>query len=204
MLLHEKENEITTLRLYMTARTNLVTEITSFLGDLDSAYNRLYNFYSVTDYFDPVRLRRRRSFVTSEWGFPPFQFAWGEISSEFVLPEDRLKIGKIQIASPGFWEFLGSLDPLQQIREYLNDRHRRRQDLAYREKSEAERLALENKLIEQQIIEKKNANLRAYLEMMKEAGFSDHDIRRVIFENISEPLLNLAKYQDMGLIENAE
>ena len=30
--------------------------------------------------------------------------------------------------SPGFWEFLGSLNPLEVIRRYLNDRHERAKD----------------------------------------------------------------------------
>ena len=133
-----------------------------------------------------------------------FPFTKGEISSEFILPDDRLNIGKIQLASPSFWKFLGSLNPLQQIREYLNDRHRHRQDRVYREKPEAEKLTLENKLIEQQIIEKKNSILRERIEIMKEVGLSNHEIRSLIWENADKPLINLARYQDTGLIESAE
>ena len=72
------------------------------------------------------------------------------------LPDYRLEIRRIQINSPGFWEFLGALNPLQQIREYLNDRHRRRQDHKYREQAERERLMLENEMIRRQIWEKEN------------------------------------------------
>jgi len=34
---------------------------------------------------------------------------------KIVLPSDRLYISKVNIQSPGFWEVLGSLNPLQHI-----------------------------------------------------------------------------------------
>jgi len=43
-----------------------------------------------------------------------------------VLPSERLFFSKVNIQSPGFWEVMGSLNPLQQIREYLKDRHERK------------------------------------------------------------------------------
>jgi len=37
---------------------------------------------------------------------------------KIMLSSDTLIINKVNIQSPGFWEFLGALYPLQQIREY--------------------------------------------------------------------------------------
>lgn len=55
------------------------------------------------------------------------------LSPEAVVPEHRLVVKRVRIESPGLWEFAASLNPLQQIREYLNDRHQRRQDREFRE-----------------------------------------------------------------------
>lgn len=57
----------------------------------------------------------------------------GALTADTVLPEHRLVIKSIRIESPGFWEVFASLNPLQQIREYLNDRHKRKQDREFRE-----------------------------------------------------------------------
>src|SRR5206468_3287516 len=104
-------------------------------------YNKLYSFHTSLEildldpfmYYMYARRSRLPLFLLSE----PHELS---DLSESILPDDRLTIRKIQVASPGFWEFFGSLNPLQQIREYLNDRHKRRQDREYREKSEAEKL----------------------------------------------------------------
>jgi len=61
-------------------------------------------------------------------------------------PKDLLEIASFSIHSPGFWEVLGGLNPLQQIREYLNDRHKRRQDREFREAAEKKKLEIENEL----------------------------------------------------------
>lgn len=199
-----QENETPTLRL-LTSRGGSVAEITIFLQDLESSYNKLYLFNTAMDYFDLDNPRfRRRYFPWDEFGLPGFRFSVSEMSSESILPEDRLTIRQIQVASPGFWEFLGSLNPLQQIREYLNDRHKRRQDREYREKSEAEKLALENELIQKQILEKENSILHDRIRIMKEIGLSNKEIRSLIWGNVGRPLIALSKHQDTGLIENAE
>ena len=199
-----QENETHSLRLFA-SRGGSVAEITSFLQDLESSYNKLYLFYTAMDYFDPDNPPFRRwSIFWYEFGLPVFPFSVSEMPSESILPEDRLIIRQIQVASSGFWEFVGSLNPLQQIREYLNDRHKRRQDREYREKSEAEKLTLENELIEKQILEKENSVLRERIAIMKDLGLSNKEIRRLIWGNAGKPLTALAKHQDTGLIENAE
>ena len=89
-----------------------------------------------------------------------------------------------RIESPGFWEFLGALNPLQQIREYLNGRHKRRQDREYRETAEQERLRLENALIQRQVCEKENAVLRDRINLAKELGYSDHELRQLLWAQV--------------------
>src|SRR5690606_29760866 len=82
-----------------------------------------------------------------------------------IPPQDRLVLNRVRIESPGFWEFLGSLNPLLHIREYLNDRHRRRQDQEYREASEKKRLELENELLQAQIEREFNTVLKERIEI---------------------------------------
>src|SRR5437867_9575133 len=36
---------------------------------------------------------------------------------------DRILVKSVELHSPGWWEFLGKLNPLEQIRLYLTDRH---------------------------------------------------------------------------------
>jgi len=68
------------------------------------------------------------------WGDPYFNKAvlpnllelQTKLDKDNIIPQDeRLVISKVTFQSPGFWEFLGSLNPLEQIREYLKDRHER-------------------------------------------------------------------------------
>jgi len=197
------EIQIGSLRIF-TKRAGTVAEIVGLLQDVEAAYNRIFLFFSFVDFFgDEERFFRWRHW--REWrelrlpppfwapfvGFPQIEFL------EAILPEYKLEVKRIQIESPGFWEFLGALNPLQQIREYLNDRHKTRQDREYREQAERERLLLENELIRRQIWEKENS-------VFGEHGFSDDEIRRLIWVYVSQPLIALGKHQDAGLIENAD
>ena len=78
---------------------------------------------------------------------------------------------RVQLTSPGFWEFLGTLSPLEVMRNALNDRHRRRQDREYREEAERRRLDLQNDYLETEV-------LRDRIALAREAGLSDAQINR--------------------------
>jgi hypothetical protein len=205
------EIQIGSLRIF-TKRAGTVAEIVGFLQDVEAAYNRIFLFFSFVDFFADREGFFRWRYFWREWrefGFPPPFWApfVGFPQIEFlesILPEYKLEVKRIQIESPGFWEFLGALNPLQQIREYLNDRHKRRQDREYREQAERERLLLENELIRRQIWEKENSVLRERISVLREIGFSDDEIRRLIWVYVSQPLIALGKHQDAGLIENAD
>lgn len=186
-------------------RGGTIAEVTAFLTDLEAAYTRLYHFD--TAWIRPWSSRRRHMlFEFLEMGIPfPFQDVRDDVlSPDSVLPVHRLIVNKVSIASPGFWEFLASLNPLQQIREYLNDRHKRRQDREYKELTERERLVLENELIQRQILEKDNSLLRDRVQMMRELGFTDEEIRQFVWSHIGRPLARIGRHQDTRLIEGAE
>lgn len=116
---------------------------------------------------------------------------------KIVLPSETLKINKVNIQSPGFWEFLGSLNPLQQIREYLNDRHERCKDKKYRSRQEEE-------LGDLSIMEKKNNIINQRIEILKGLGYSETEIRQLVSSMIIEPLNKLGQHQDRGLIEGQD
>lgn len=198
-------NEQASGTLRITAlRGGTIGEITAFLADLEAAYTRLYHFD--VGWMRPSSLRRRHLLFELEMGlpFPFFETGREELSADSILPVYRLVVSKVSISSPGFWEFLASLNPLQQIREYLNDRHKRRQDREYKELSERERLVLENDLIQRQIAEKDNAILRDRVQLMRELGFSDDEIRQFVWSQIGRPLAQLGRHQDTRLIEGAK
>lgn len=178
-------------------RGGTIGEITSFLYDIEKAYNQIYLFETfVLSDFNP-RLRRYSPLLEFGVSLPNVT---SQLSEDLILPEYRLFIEKVSIQSPGFWEVFGSLNPLQQIREFLNDRHKRRQDREYKEEQEKKRLILENELIQRQIYEKDNAWIRERIQIMKELGCSEQEIKALIWANYGKPLAELGKHQDSGLI----
>lgn len=183
-------------------RGGTTEELTSFLSDLQNAYIALYLLDKWS--LDLHRLRRRvplEFLLDAGYPFAQFGLPWTlPLDPQHIIPHDRLVVARIRIESPGFWEFVGSLNPLQQIREYLNDRHKRRQDREYREPSEKERLELENELLKLQIYEKQNTVLRERIEIMKELGYSNEEIERRLWSSVGEPLSRLGKHQDTHLI----
>ena len=109
---------------------------------------------------------------------------------EYILPREELIVTRINFNSPGFWEMIGSLNPLVQIREYLNDRHNRKKDKRQWE-IETEKALLENKQLELEnqklalqnieysieISMKKLALAREVTTLLQESGCSEQELR---------------------------
>jgi len=92
---------------------------------------------------------------------------------------------------------VGKLNPLEQIRLYLNDRHERRKDREYRESEEAAKLRLQNAALETQV-------LRDRITAAREMGATDEDLAPLLDRFVRQPLNGLDRFQDEGLIENAD
>lgn len=170
-------------------RGGSVAEISAFLSDLEAAYLALYTF-------GLLWLPARRWHLP--YAFPPLgspQLV--PLTTDALPPNVRLKLERVRIESPGVWEFLGSLNSLQQIREYLNDRHKRRQDREFREDLERERLELENEA-------QRNKVLRERIETMRDLGFDEEYIRCMIWSSFGSHLSRLGRHQDNQLISGAE
>lgn len=114
-----------------------------------------------------------------------------------VIAGDELQIKRINIASPGFWEFLGAANPLHQIREYLKDRHERSKDNRYRSRQEEE-------LADLQIAEKRDNLLSGRIAILRNVGYSDAEIRQMVSQMVISPLNKLGKHQDAGRIGEPE
>lgn len=182
-----------------TERGGEVREIIQFLSALENAYNNLYALDFISSNADDYRRRYRDFFpyrFTPNLGLP--------LDVEgLILPEDRLKMTSVVIESPGFWEFLGTLNPLLQLREYLKDRHERRKDSDDREGYESERLALENERQRLENEKLKTEIIRDRIRLLEEAGFDPEERRRLLIRHAIEPLSHLDRHINQRLISDA-
>lgn len=182
-----------TLRV-MTDRLGAVQEVADYLRSMENAYNHLCAFDLIFDdakarHGEPVyrwsssrKLRSIRSIPHAE---------------TVVLPEDRLRLVRVRVESPGFWDFVGKLNPLEVLRHYLSDRHERIKDKSYRNDLEQERLRLENERLKTKVVEEQ-ANL------LRDFGVPEDKIRQALVRHLVEPLAQLDRAQDRQLIGAAE
>jgi hypothetical protein len=119
------------------------------------------------------------------------------VAESFVFGDELLLVGRVELGSPGFWEFLGSLNPLEVIRQYLNDRHRRRQDRQYREREEARQLGLENDLREIEVLSER-------LRVAREYGVPEEALAPLLQGLLGRPLGSLGNLQDRGVIDGSK
>jgi hypothetical protein len=188
------------LQIYGEGRLE-VEAVRQYLFDLEFAYNSIYLFEATVERSE--RLARRYGI----YEFPYDLRVRGRYAREWPLSHtavtsavpmrDRLVVARIAVSSPGIWEFLGSLNPLEVIRQFLNDRHERRKDREYKETAEARRLLLENLKLESEV-------LRERIGIAKELGASEQDLTPLLNELVFRPLLTLGPHQDRGIAEGAE
>ncbi|HVZ90804.1 MAG TPA: hypothetical protein VG843_04065 [Rhizomicrobium sp.] len=182
------------------------TDAAELLSVIDDTYNSIYAYDSYLD--STQRLGRRAGpFYLDAFGFP---FHWEtrlrqlrewppkpEALRTMVSPRDRLILRSVELHSPGFWEFLGSLNPLEVLRKYLGDAHERRKDREYREDAEKRKLDLENKLREAQVLQKE-------IDIAKSIGATDQDFAPLRNALVYEPLRRLQNYQRRDLIDGTD
>jgi len=163
-----------------------VSEVRQLLSTIEHAYNSLLIFEAATE---PASTSRTGG-VPIWTPEPKFSL---EESMTLVLPSDRLVLQRVELASPGFWEFMGTLNPLEVIRKYLQDRHERQKDRAYRAALEAEKMRMQILLDETELIGKR-------LRIAKEVGAPEHITASLLNELVYRPLEDLGAVQDKGLI----
>jgi hypothetical protein len=186
----------------------LVSDFRGLLEALERLYNGVLTFETVIDAYT-ARTRsfyeafgrpegdQRPMWFPGIFGFErpldPYFLTSRDLST-LVLPDDRLILRGAEFASPGFIEVLGSLNPLEVIRNYLQDRHRRRQDLEYREEAERRRLDLDNVILETEAI-------RGRIDLARELGATNDQLAPLINVLVSNPARELGAFQDRGMIE---
>ncbi|SKA23746.1 hypothetical protein SAMN02745126_04340 [Enhydrobacter aerosaccus] len=179
-----------------------VALISDYLRDLEGAYNSLIAFESVMvdHFYDDWRLAYlpRNRIGRRRTGRPVANILFTAEEVESTVPSaETLVMAAVHLASPGIWEFLGSLNALEVIRKYLHDRHERRKDKAYRESADQRRLELDN-------LHKENVVIAERIRLAKDLGATNRDLAPILNQLIGQPLRRLDRYQDKGLIGDAE
>jgi hypothetical protein len=183
--------------------------VIAYLGDLRHAYNSIILFESMIDgleraerdfpfprypfglYLDWPVGRRRGIGHIREWPSRPEEVA------SFVPASEQLVLSAVRLSSPGSWDFLGALNPLEVLRKVINDRHERRKDKEYRESAEKRRLELENQILETELISRRIA-------VARKLGATKRDLAPFLNELVYRPILQLDRSQDRGVITYAE
>lgn len=202
------------------SRLGTVSEVRSFLIDIENVYNAFYilnqiekggkinrslfltykkhisnsNQIENRDAEENASYDLKRHYALESFDTPSRVIT--KMSKQVAL-DDRLFLLKINVQSPGFWEFLGTLSPLTQIREFLKDRHERKKDVEYRNEQEKRKVDLENTNLELELMNKT-------IDMMIKAGYSQEEIRESVSKFVYEPLKRLGNHQDSNLIEAPE
>jgi hypothetical protein len=120
------------------------------------------------------------------------------------LRSERLRLYSAKFNSPGFWEFLGKLNPLEIIRLLLNDEHERKKDRSYRSYQEKRRLSYENDLREIEVHSKSLDIVGKQIELMRSAGASEDEIQNVMRQTFYRPLKAVSRHLDSEQISDSE
>jgi hypothetical protein len=192
---------------YVTVKVNFLrnftsTELINFTRDFENTYRKLCLFNFFIEEVVKIKIDKKQGIVLEEL----------DIYEEFLDPGlKQLKINKIVITSPGFWEVIGSLNPLQQIREYLNDREERRKGRMYKNQQEQKikNLEIEKLQNDLQLDKEKNINelllskftlLDKVTAYIKSLDISEELKSSLIHKYLISNLSNLDIYQEQGLI----
>ena len=197
-------DEQTQLRVYSSGGWPVADTI-EFLQAFNSAYDRLLVFDAFIQSYEARSTRILRRVRPPEYsiffGDSNITLAAAGISDDelgrFITPRDELVLQRVQLASPGFWEFLGSLLPLEVLRKYLNDRHSRRQDREYREPAERRRLELENLIRE-------NEFLQGRIALARELGITNAELTPMLNNLVYAPLERLDALAAKGMITSGD
>jgi hypothetical protein len=197
--IQQKLDRSSVLRIYGNGEI-LVEDTFQYLSALEEAYNGTYLFFKIVEEAEEISnfYGRQR---------PPIPIKnllglnWLPSDAEkvrsFVPKSDRLRLIGVELHSPGFWDFLGKLNPLEVLRLYLNDRHERQKDREYRNREEERELRIKNDELEFELLKKK-------YEYLKDIGMPEQNITLLKEQFLSNPSRQLDRFQDMKIIVTAD
>lgn len=175
-----------------------VVEFGRFLADLEHAYLAIYSLPSLND----LRRPRRRFLIDyldldllDLWPTGHRVPVGGP-----VYPDDQLAIARISIQSPGWVELIGSLNPLQQLREYLKDRHERAKDKEWRSAAERDKAYLELEILRTQAERERVGAISDFYELLERMELTEEERQRILWDRLGGPMMRLGQHQDSGLL----
>lgn len=191
-------------------RAGSVDETLQFLIELQDAYENLYALNLKIENSRKAVEQAAELVISPRRSHPP-PLTPTSRARDVVPPEDRMIIRQVNIQSPGLWEFLASLNPLLQLREYLKDRHERRKDIEWREAEQHREMILENQNREQNIqktdletIQMRDSILAERIKMLLSLGYTEEQVRRLIIRHYFGPLSYLDHHYESGLITSID
>lgn len=176
-----------------------VAEFGAFLVDLEGAYLALYSLPTIDR---AGRLRRRFLIEYLDWDILGPVYRSTPAPAGPIYPKDQLEISRITIQSPGWVELIGSLNPLQQLREYLKDRHERQKDRVWRSDAERHRAQLELEILRLQAERERTGAIADFYELLERMEVSAEERQRILWERLGGPMMRLGQHQDSGLLGN--
>ena len=138
------------LRVYLSDGAKAV-DAANFLTDMNSVYCHLLAFRRLTD-----TLRSAQKVSVDHLSYLSLADKAVEQAENKILGDTSpLYLNSANLSTPGWLEFFGALNPLETLRKYLDDRHRRKivnslSDLD-RRRFELENESLENKVIAEKL-----------------------------------------------------
>jgi hypothetical protein len=97
-------------------------------------------------------------------------------------------------------ELIGSLNPLQQLRDYLKDRHERTKDNKWRSDAEREKAHLELEILRAHAEREQIGAIAYFYELLERINLTDEERQRLLWERLGGPMLRLGQHQDSGLL----
>ena len=180
-----------------------VAEFKDFLDDLELAYLAIYDLPAREVWRYLARMRRFDGFFPEDISM----LRQTRLRSANVFPPDKLEITRISIQSPGYIELLASFNPLQQIREYLKDRHERKKDKEWRWESEKQRANAELDILRiqaeregTQAERERTGAIKDFYDLLDRMGLPPEEKQRILWERVGVPLARLSRHQDNGLL----
>ena len=177
-----------------------VTEFKEFLDDLELAYLAVYELPNQKTWQNLERRFRFPLELMDPSFFMQRLIGADRLHSADVFPPDKLEITRISIQSPGWIELLASLNPLQQLREYLTDRHERKKDKEWRWESEKQRAIAELDILRIQAERERTGAIKEFCDLLDQMDIHPDEKQRIVWERVGAPLARLARHQDSGLL----